>query len=324
MGGDHAPGEIVAGAVEAAREAGIPVILVGPPDVVNAELAKHDTTGLPITVVASDGPIEESEHPALALRRRPNASVAVATGLVKAGLADAVVSCGSTGATMAAAFFIFGPLEGLERPVLGGPFLGYTPKVITVDLGVNVEARPAQFLEFAAIGIAVARSYAGVEDPTVALLNVGAEETKGSKQVREAHQLLKASGLRFIGNIEAHEVIQGKANVVLCDGFVGNVMLKTVEGLGEIASEDLRTQLLNYLPPADANRIALDLRHKMTVMDTMGGPILGVDGIAIVGHGRAQAAMVRGAIQSAVVMRRRGLVEAIRAELVSIHARKDH
>ena len=319
MGGDHAPGEIVAGAIQAAREDGTPILLVGIPDVIQSEIAKYDTGDLPLTIVPSEGPIEESEQPALTLRRRPGASIGVATNLVKEGAADAVVSAGSTGATMAAAFFSFGLAEGLERPVLGGPFLGYTPQVVTVDMGVNVEARPVQFLEFAAIGVAVARSYAGVPDPTVALLNVGAEETKGSKQVREAHQLLKNSRMKFIGNIEAHEMFEAKANVVLCDGFVGNVMLKTVEGLAGVVAADIVKQLAGHVPAAVARDIARNIYSNMSVMDTSGAPILGVNGIAIVGHGRARASMVRGAIKSAVMMRRTGTIDAIKQELAEVH-----
>ncbi len=319
MGGDHAPEEVIAGAVEAAREDGTAILLVGPPEAVRAELEKHDASQLPVTVIPSEGPVEESEQPALALRRRPHASIAVATNLVKEGKADAVVSVGSTGATMAAAFFSFGLVEGLERPVLGGPFLGYTPQVITVDMGINVEARPAQFLDFAAIGVAVARSYAGVPDPTVALLNVGAEESKGTKQVREAYELLKNSNFKFIGNVEAHEVIQAKANVVLCDGFVGNVMLKTAEGLAEVVAKDVGRQLLAHLPMEDAQRIGRDLYRKMSVLDSSGAPVLGVNGIAIVGHGRARASAVRGAIQSAVAMRRTGTIDAVQQELAKVH-----
>ena len=320
MGGDHAPEEVVAGAVEAAREDGTQILLVGPPDVVRSEIAKHDAgDSLSLTVVPSEGPVEESEQPALTLRKRPRASIAVATNLVKEGSADAIVSVGSTGATMAAAFFLFGPVEGLERPVLGGPFLGYTPQVITVDLGINIEARPAQFLDFAAIGVAVARSYAGVSDPTVALLNVGAEKSKGNKQVREAHELLKNSTFKFIGNVEAHEMIQGKANVILCDGFVGNVMLKTAEGLAEVVAKDIGQQLIAYLPKDEAERIAQDLYRKMSVLDTAGAPVLGVDGIAVVGHGRARAPAVRGAIQSAVTMHRTGMIDAIKQELAEVH-----
>lgn len=321
MGGDNAPEEIVKGAVEAAREDGTTILLVGEPPAVQTELDKHEIAGLPITVVPSEGAIEEGEQPALAIRRKPQASVAVTVGLVKAGKADAAVSMGSTGALMASAFFLLGPLEGLERPVLGGPFLGYAPEMVCLDMGTNVDARPSQFLDFGAMGTALARSYLGIETPTVALLNVGSEESKGTKQAKEAYALLKASGLNFIGNIEAHEMVQGKANVVLCDGFVGNALLKLTEGLGAVIAKDLGMRLAPHVGVDVAREIATDLFKKTSVLDTAGGPILGVNGVVVVGHGRAQAQMVRGAIQAARMLHERGVVSAIHDELASIHAR---
>jgi glycerol-3-phosphate acyltransferase PlsX len=322
MGGDHAPTETVAGAVEAAREDGTTVLLVGPPDAVQAELSKHDVSGLSIVAVPSEGRIEETEQPALALRRKPKASVAVATALVKEGKADAVVSMGSTGALMASAFLALGALEGLERPVLGGPFLGYAPQMVCLDMGANVDARPAQFLDFAAIGVATARAFLGVQAPTVALLNVGSEDTKGSKQAKEAFALLKAApGLNFIGNVEAHEMVQGKANVVLCDGFVGNMLLKLSEGLGAVIAKDLGMRLFPHVGMDNARSIAMDLFRKISVLDGAGGPILGVNGVVVVGHGRARAPMVRGAIQTAAMLHQRGIVDAVRAELAAMRAK---
>ena len=321
MGGDHAPAEITKGAIEAAREGAI-VFLVGVPDQIQAELDKADIDGLPITIVPSDGAIEETEQPALALRRKPKASVLVATGLVKQGMADAVVSMGSTGALMASAHIILGTQEGLDRPVLGGPALGYAPNTIWLDMGANVDARPTQFLDFAAIGVATARAYLDIDDPTVALLNVGEESTKGSRQVKEAYGILKEStGLNFIGNVEAHEIVQGKANVVLCDGFVGNALLKYSEGLGAAIARDIGEQLAMEIGPEKARDLAMGVFRKVNAMDTAGGPILGVNGIVIVGHGRARSPMVLGAIRTGRLLKDHGLVGAIQAELSATHER---
>ncbi|MBI4328444.1 MAG: phosphate--acyl-ACP acyltransferase, partial [Chloroflexi bacterium] len=215
VGGDYAPQEVVKGAIEAAREDGATVFLVGPPEKVEPELKKHDIQGLSVHLVPSEDAVKEGEQPALALRRSPRASVLVATSLVKQGQADAVVSMGSTGALMASAAILLGHIEGIERPVLGGPFLGYAPTMVCLDMGSNVDCRPAQFVDFAAIGTAFCREYLEVPNPTVALLNVGSEEGKGSRQIKEAYALLKASKLNFIGNIEAHEILADKANVVL-------------------------------------------------------------------------------------------------------------
>lgn len=320
MGGDHAPAEIVSGGVAAARE-GATVFLVGVPERVQAELDKQDVSGLPIQVVPSDDAIEETEQPALALRRKPKASVLVATGLVKEGMADAVVSMGSTGALMASAHFLLGTLENLDRPVLGGPALGYAPNTIWLDMGANVDARPAQFLDFAAIGVATARAYLEIDNPTVALLNVGEEPTKGSKQVKEAYTGLQGSGLNFIGNVEAHEAVQGKANVILADGFVGNALLKYSEGLGQAIARDVGERLAPEIGPDKARDIAMSIFRKINIMETAGGPILGVNGIVIVGHGRARAPMVHGAIRTAQLLKDHDIVAAVKDELSAIHAR---
>ncbi len=321
MGGDHAPAEIVSGGIEAARE-GATVFLVGVPERVQAELDKQDTGGLAIQIVPSDDAIEETEQPALALRRKPKASVLVATGLVKEGMADAVVSMGSTGALMASAHFLLGTLENLDRPVLGGPALGYAPDTIWLDMGANVDARPTQFLDFAAIGVATARAYLQIESPTVALLNVGEEPTKGSKQVKEAYTALQEGlGLNFIGNVEAHEAVQGKANVVLADGFVGNALLKYSEGLGQAIARDLGERLAPEIGPEKARDIAMSIFRKINLMESSGGPILGVNGIVIVGHGRARASMVHGAIRTAELLKDHNLVAAIKDELSASHAR---
>ncbi len=321
MGGDHAPAEIVSGGVAAAREGAI-VFLVGVPERVQAELDKQDVSGLAIQVVPSDDAIEETEQPALALRRKPKASVLVATGLVKEGMADAVVSMGSTGALMASAHFLLGTLENLDRPVLGGPALGYAPNTIWLDMGANVDARPTQFLDFAAIGVATARAYLQIDNPSVALLNVGEEPTKGSKQVKEAYTALQeGSGLNFIGNVEAHEAVQGKANVILADGFVGNALLKYSEGLGQAIARDLGERLAPEIGPEKARDIAMSIFRKINLMETAGGPILGVNGIVIVGHGRARASMVHGAIRTAELLKDHNIVAAIKAELSAIHAR---
>ncbi len=321
MGGDHAPEEIVRGGIAAARE-GATVLLVGVPERIQPELAADGADGLPISIVPSDDAIDEAEQPALALRRKPRASVLVATGLVKEGAADAVVSMGSTGATMASAHFLLGTQENLDRPVLGGPALGYAPNTIWLDMGANVDARPPQFLDFAAIGVATARAYLEIENPTVALLNVGEESTKGSRQVKEAYTALQTrSGLNFIGNVEAHEAVQGKANVVLSDGFVGNALLKYSEGLGVAIARDLGERLAPELGPDRARDIAGDVFRKINVLETAGGPILGVNGIVIVGHGRARAPMVHGAIRTARLLKEHDIVAAIQAELSAIHAR---
>ena len=312
MGGDFAPGTPVAGAVLAARGGGVEVILAGDPDLVEAELAKHDAAGLPISVVPSEGVIVEGEQPALALRSKPRASIAVAAGLLKAGKADALVSAGSTGGTMAASVLALGLFPGLERPTLGGPFLALAPRTTIIDLGANVDAKPSQLLSFGALGSSFARFYFGTENPRVALLSVGSEEGKGNKQVKDAYVLFKASGLNFVGNVEGHELFEDRADVVVCDGFVGNVLLKFTEGLAKAAAAYLAAQL------GPGSEAVQHISALAGLAESGGGPLFGVNGVAVVGHGRSSAEGIAGAAALAASCVDDGLVDRMRDDLASV------
>ena len=318
MGGDNAPNEIVKGSIEVSKSEGISILLVGEPDEVNKALDRYDTKGANINVVESSGVIEESDQPAIALKKNPKASVAVTVGLVQKGKAHAAVSMGSTGALMASSFFGLGMIEGIDRPVLGGPFLGYAPEMICLDVGVNVDARPSQYLNFAAIGTALCRSYMGIQNPTVGLLNIGAESTKGSKQAKEAYEYLLNSDFSFIGNIEAHEMVAGKANIILCDGFVGNALLKFSEGLAEIIRRDLIKRLSRKLNADEAMEISMDVFNSISALESSGAPILGIRGVSVVGHGRADASMVKSVIKSAKEFHESQVINAIEQELKRI------
>ena len=316
MGGDHAPGELVAGAINAARENDVDVRMVGDEDVVEAELAKHDVEGLRIRVVSSEGYVKEGEQPALVLRQRPRASIIVATGLVKYGFADACVSMGSTGAAMAAAAIGLGMSEGVERPAIGGPIVGLAPRTAVIDVGANVDCRPAQMLSFGVIGDVFARKFWGIERPRVAMLSVGSEAGKGNSQVKEATELFEKSGLNFIGNVEANELPANRAEVVVCDGFVGNIVMKLTEGLGLAMAERLRESLRNSLPSTELERVVKEVYELNNVVETWGGgPLFGVNGVSIVGHGRAKATAVQRAIITAKRAVESGFVTGLNDEL---------
>ena len=317
MGGDDAPATPVAGAVLAAREGNVRVLLVGDPEAVRRELAAGDAEGLAIEVVGSDGVVGEGEHPALALRRNPKVSIAVAVGLLKAGKADAVVSMGSTGATMAASVLALGLFPGLERPTLGGPFIALAPNTAIIDLGANVDCRPSQLVGFAAMGATLMRAYRGIENPRVALLSVGSEDGKGNRQVQETHKLLEASGLNFVGNVEGHEIFEDKADVVVCDGFVGNVLLKFTEGLAVAAASHLAEML-----GADSPAVA-QIKGIADQALQGGGPLLGVNGIAIAGHGRTNAAGIAAGIALARKTLEWDLVRIMRDDLAAALARAE-
>ena len=322
MGGDNAPAEVVAGAVAAAREGGVQILLVGDPAQVQAELAKHDAANLPIAVVPSEGVIVEGEAPAMALRQKPRASILVSTGLVKQGKAHASVTMGSTGGAMAAAAVVLGLSEGVDRPALGGPVVGVSPNTVIIDLGTNVDCRPAQMLSFAVIGDVFARQFWGIEQPRVALLSVGEEAGKGNRQVRETTALLEKSGLRFIGNVEGDDLAAGKAEVVVCDGFVGNIVMKLTEGLGKALAAHMSKSLKGKLADADLDAAIQDVHDLTNIVQTRGGgPIFGVNGISVVGHGSGDAIAVRRAIGTAKFTHDIDFIPKLNEEMAEVYAR---
>ena len=320
MGGDYAPEETVKGAVEAARLSPIETVLVGEPDELERQIAKYETGGLSIRVVPSEGKITEDEHPVRALRQKPLASVAVAAQLVKRGEADALVSMGSTGATMASAALVLGTLEGLERPCIGGPFLGLAPKTVVVDMGSSIDCRPALLLDFAAMGSVFAHKFLGVESPRVGLLSTGAEQSKGNRQVQEGYQLFKESGLNFVGNVEGMDFFTGKADVIVCDGFVGNILMKYTEGLGATMAAFLKKALDGKLPLDDLAELSSSVWDLNNLPRKMGGPLFGVNGAVVVGHGSCRADGVAGAIDTARRCVELDLVESMRAELGALRS----
>ena len=319
MGGDYAPVEIVKGAVEAAAQGNVEVLLVGEPEAVQGLLpspAPHN-----LQVIPAQGVITEGEHPVEALRQKPRASIIVAAGLVREGKAHAYVSMGSTGATMAAGVVALGTLEGVDRPALGGPFLGLAPRTTVVDLGTNVDCRPSQLLSYGVLGSVFAKVLLDIEDPRVGLLSVGTEEGKGNRQVREAHQLFRQSGLNFVGNVEGIDVPLGNADVVVCDGFVGNILMKFAEGLGMAVVEYVKASLPRGAEQA-AGGILGELGNLTNFVEHMGGgPLLGLNGVAIVGHGRSKAPSVTAAINMAHTALELRLVEMMRRDLAQVQQR---
>ena len=317
MGGDLAPAVPVEAAVIAAREHDAAIALVGDEAAVSAELGKHDTSGLPVQVAPSEGVVSEEEAPARALLRNPRASVAVAVGMVKAGQAHAAISMGSTGGTMAAAVLALGMFPGLERPTLGGPFIGLAPETTIIDLGANVDCKPAQMLSFGALGSSFERVYHGKQSPRVGLLSVGSEDGKGNKQVQEAFPLFRASGLNFVGNVEGHEIFADKADVLVCDGFVGNVLLKYTEGLAAAAGRYLASRL------GPDNAAVQAIAGLASAAEGGGGPLFGVNGVVIAGHGRSSAQSIARSVGLACFALDRNLVETMRDDLAQALVRAE-
>jgi glycerol-3-phosphate acyltransferase PlsX len=319
MGGDYAPQEIVKGAMEAVKEGGVEIILVGQEDIIQKEMERYDVSGLPIRVRNASEVILDGEPPIMALRQKPDASVLVATQLVKTDEADAVISMGPTGTVMVSAMMDLGMLEGIKRPTVGGVVFGFAPNTVVFDMGANVDCNPRELLNFAVIGCVVARRMLHITNPTVALLSNGAEEGKGNQSVKRAYQLFKNSNLNFIGSVEGNDIAAGRANVIICDGFTGNVLIKFCEGLSWSIIERLRITLDKRLSKIDIEAVCGDLFSLTNAADVMGGGLIfGINGVVWIGHGRAKAPQVAKSIHQVKLAVEANLVEELRTELKKI------
>ncbi|MDE2938624.1 MAG: phosphate acyltransferase PlsX [Chloroflexota bacterium] len=318
MGGDYAPQETVKGALAALDTHNMELLLVGDSQAVEGELDKYGPPSKSVKVVPSVDKISDEEHPMHAFRQKPEASIIVGARLVKAGQADVLVSLGSTGASMATSALVLGMMDGLERPCIGGPFLGLAPRTVLMDLGSNVDCRPSQLLNFAALGSVFAHRFLGTENPRVALLSVGAEKSKGNRQVQESYQLFESSHLNFVGNVEGMDFFGDKADVIVCDGFVGNILIKFTEGMGTALGGYLGRLLSPYMSEEQMKGVFNELWQTTNLPRTMGGPLFGVNGAVIVGHGSSRADGVSGAINTAVRYVEMGLLESMREELAEV------
>jgi len=320
MGGDHAPRAEVEGAVLAARELDVRIVLVGIEAVVRQELDRHRHRGLPIEVVNAPEVITMTDSPSQAFRRKKDSSLHVAARLVRDGDAEALVSAGNTGAVMTVARFVLGTLPSVDRPALAAAFPNMKEKVsIILDVGANVDSKPAQLEQFAVMGEIYYRSIWGVKRPRVALLSIGEEEVKGNEVTREAFNRLKQSALNFVGNVEGRDVFRGNVDVIVCDGFVGNIALKISEGvvehLGGMLRKAIKSHLTSQLGYALSRRAFRDFRKRTDYSEYGGAPLLGVRGITVIGHGRSNANAVKNAIRVAAELCRARVNEKIEQEL---------
>ena len=325
MGGDYAPEEVVKGAVLAAQKGDVEIFLVGPTNILEKELAKYKlTNGSSIHIVEASEFIRENESPVDVIRRKPNCSVAVAARMIKSGEADALFSAGSSGAAAISAIQFMGMLDGVYRPAIVGSLGTFAPNTVMVDLGANVDCKPHQFLAFAIAGSVYAKKFLNITDPKIALLSTGSEESKGSEAVREAYSLLRNSGLNFIGNIEGGDILSGKANVIVCDGFVGNVLLKFYESIGGYAQIWTEQKLKRYPPLRGLVRLLFKGLFPATKIsrgaEKNGGGILwGVDGVVKIAHGASRAPQIANAIESAKESVKAGVVESMKSELAKFN-----
>ena len=321
MGGDNAPREIVAGALSAARAFNLSLVLVGVAPKITPFLPESGPTPR-LDIVPSDGAIPEGAPPLATLRATPNASMAVAMRMVREDRADAAVSAGSTGPTLLAAVRELGMIEGVRRACVGRQILGIHPETFLIDLGPTMDCEARHLVEFAVIGATYMRVFGGIAEPTVALLSNGREPGKGNRVVKRAAGLLARSGLRFTGLLEGNQFVAGAANVVVCDGFVGNAVLKTIEGLGREAAAWLRRELAPALPPDRLADITGRLIEWTNPIDLHGSlPLLGVRGAVVMAHGASDRRAIHAAIGQAVQAVRGRFVETLRAALAETRAR---
>jgi glycerol-3-phosphate acyltransferase PlsX len=304
MGGDYAPQQAVFGSIMAAKEKKIASVLVGRSEEISRELARYpDYPQDLITIQEAREVVEFSDHPAMAVRKKRDSSIVVANQLLKKGEVDAVISAGSTGASMTASLFVLGRISGINRPAIAIPLPTVKGVTVLLDAGANAENDPQDLVQFAVMGTIYASAVLGVATPKVGLLSIGEEETKGNKLVLETHQLLKESGLDFLGNIEGKDILMGLADVVVCDGFVGNIILKFAEGMSSALFQKMKEALLQS-PLTKLGALAIkpslkQLKASFDYSEYGGAPLLGVKGVSIISHGRSDAKAFKNAIIAA-------------------------
>jgi glycerol-3-phosphate acyltransferase PlsX len=321
MGADHAPKPEIEGAIRAVQTLGVKVILVGREDVIRRELAQHKgADSLPIDVMHASEHVTMEDAAGKAMRKKRDSSMRVASRLVRDKIADGVVSAGNTGACMAIAKTVLGVVPGVDRPALSGlfPTLKGTP-VVVVDVGANVDCTPRMVAQFAVMGEIYSRVVLHLESPRVGLLSIGEEELKGNDLTRAATPLLKALNLNFIGNVEGRDIYTGKADVVVCDGFIGNVALKVSEGVVDIVKHMLKESLEATIPRKIGYVLSkaayTDFKKRVDYSEIGGAPLLGVKGVCIVCHGRSNANAIRNAIRVAAEFSRGQINHLIESEL---------
>jgi glycerol-3-phosphate acyltransferase PlsX len=325
MGGDNAPGEPVAGALMAAGVLGVEVILVGRKDAIEPELRGTGNIR-DVRLVEAPDVIEMDEHATDSVRAKPLSSINVGLQMVKRGEADAFVTAGNTGATMAAALLTLGRVKGIGRPALATIFPAADGKLtMLLDVGANADCRPIHLVQFAHMGSAYMERMFGLQRPRVALLSIGEEETKGNQLTLEVHQLLRGSRLNFIGNVEGKDLPRGLADVVVMDGFTGNVVLKTAEGIAELLFTELR-KAVELTPWNKAAGLILmselrKVKRRLDYAEYGGAQLIGVDGIVVIGHGRSNARAIYNALKAARDAVQNGVLETMRAVGKEVPAR---
>jgi len=328
MGGDGAPQVRIQGALDAVAECGLSVSLVGPIKRLKRELGRFRSLPSGLDLVDATDVVGMQDPPLSVLRGKRNSSLSVCAELVRSGQAAAMVTAGNTGAAWVAAKSALGMIPGVDRPALAAILPKLDGHTLVLDVGANVEVKPHQLVQFAVMGSYYASAVLGVEDPRVGLMSVGEEETKGGPRIRRQYLVLKGAGINFIGNVEGRDVFTGAVDVVVCDGFTGNVVLKVAEGLGEMVvgmlKEEARQSPLYGAGLVLAKGAFRNVKRKVDYSEHGGAPLLGVDGACLIGHGRSTAKAIRNAIRFADSYASSDVIQHIGVKILEVFGSADH
>ncbi|GAA0722882.1 phosphate acyltransferase PlsX [Clostridium malenominatum] len=324
MGGDLAPVEIVAGCIDAIKEFdNIKIIITGNEELILNELHKYNYDSEKISVIHSSEVIGPNESPVMAIRKKKDSSLVKALNLVKEKKAEGIISAGSTGAFMAGALFIVGRIKGIDRPALAPVMPGKNSPFMVIDVGANADCKPKNLLQFALMGKIYFEKILKVNNPTIGLVNIGTEEEKGNELTKGTYPLLKESGLNFVGNIEPREIPKGDVNVLVCDGFVGNTILKMFEGTASVLFDVIKKEIMSssltkigglFLKPVFKN-----IKKKFDYKEYGGAAFLGVDGICIKAHGSSDRLAFKNAIRQCIIFHDNNIINNIKEELIKVN-----
>ena len=325
VGGDHGPAPCVEGALQAVKECDVEVILVGDEAILKQECQRQSGHDSRLSIRHASQVVEMHESPAAVARKKRDSSIWVATELVKSGEAGAVVSPGNTGASMVASFFVLGLIKGVERPAIATSLPTLSGEAIMLDVGANVDCTAKHLEQFALMGNDYAKHLLGKPNPRVGLLSIGEEDSKGNEVTKEAFKLLKSSSMNFVGNVEGRDVYSGIADIVVCDGFIGNVALKISEGVAEMIKRLLLKEISGHFfgrlaYPLIAGPLA-NLKRKIDYAEFGGAPLLGVNGVTMICHGRSSAKAIKNAIRRAKGMAEGGVRDLIQRDIEESHSR---
>ena len=324
MGGDGTPQIRIQGAVDAIADCGLPVCLVGPIKRLRRELGRFRSLPDGLELVDATDVVDMQDPPLTVLRGKRNSSLSVCAELVRSGRASAMVTAGNTGAAWVAAKSALGMINGIDRPALAAILPKLDGHTLVLDVGANVEVKPHQLVQFAVMGAYYAAAVLGVQDPRVGLMSVGEEETKGGPRIRRQYRVLENAGVNFIGNVEGRDVFTGEVDVVVCDGFTGNVVLKVAEGLGEMIigmlKEEARQSPLYGAGLVLAKGAFRNVKRKVDYSEHGGAPLLGVNGACLIGHGRSTAKAIRNAIRFADSYASSNVIQQIGDKILEVMA----